>query len=222
MAWDVGSDPPDYFLWVDGTKVGVEVTTLKACQGLFHANARIRPSLEFLRQVAARARVDGTYELVYEPSSPGDLSRKRDLPSHFKPLTDWLEHGKPFTEGVIQFTVPSGSVTLRPIDAAGCTVQVSDQGFLLFPDPGSWEDDINEAVSRKVREYGRRFCDPCWLLVNTKPYVPGTNEARQLLKSGIRVRDAPTAMRVFDRAYVLTESIPAPKSPPVPPILRIM
>jgi len=211
QAWDEGHDPPDYYLWADDRKVGVEVTTLGVCQGVFHANAKVDRVLQFLGQEVGTVEAPQNHvvTILFEPDSDSTIPDPRRNLGAFSALLDRLRRLQECpvrTTEKIRYDGGRFWLTARPGDPGRLHVQ--HQGFFSPRNRDDWLPDVNEAIKRKVRKYlSGRLYNPCWLLLNLKPYLPGEAEARQFLSAQVSVCDEAQVREVFERVYAVTRYI---------------
>jgi len=217
-------DPPDYWLLLrtEDEKIGVEVTMLRACEGLFAANARVQKVNDYLASKVTCVDTPPA-ELLFEPHSANCLpSIPRDS-ACFDPLWAYLRQGALAPSHTVECKFGKVQVKRLPT-GMGKGIRMVDQAFFMMPDQNSWQTDVNEAISIKVEKYKKRPCQPFWLLLNLKPYLPGTNEAKAFLASNVSVRYPNQVSVVFDRVYALTDYIPNPDpgGTRVCPVLRLL
>lgn len=201
-----GDDPPDYWLTVDGQTVGVEVTTLRACQDVFDANARVQKMLDALRSRTEDVQVPGdtSVSLVFEPAtckSVPDLSKSGTL---MRQLMDCVRAfvRSDLPTGGIGFNGATFWLMRRP--GGNKRIHVEDQGFYQTRDSGDWSRDISEAIALKIEKYVLPPCTPCWLLLNLKPYLQDSSAIMEFLTDTAPFPLPPETQRVFDRVYAVT------------------
>lgn len=220
----VEQDPPDYLLWLRGRQdpVGVEVTVLKACERLLCANAQLVRVLDALRKVVRDLRLPSAGEMIYEPAGPGSLPDRGSIAEQLRPVSEWLE-GLPDALGR-RFSADFGfgRVCVLPARHGEPGIHVVDQRFVQIPAERDWERDVNEAVHAKAAKYVRPPWHPCWLLLNLKPYLPGSNEAETFLSVPLHLCDTGRIKSVFERVYAVTGYIPAGLGPPPSPLRQLL
>jgi len=218
-----GDDPPDYFLWTGGGKIGVEVTTLRACQNLVKANARVRRAVRFLRQEAAKITLakPAHLELLFVPLDPDIVPDPRKQKKEF----GWLLHyvkgfaGTGLRRGGLCFGRAAFWVCRSDAGASG--IHVRHQGFFRADHEDDWQRDINQAVRDKIRRYGVRPYTPCWLLLNLKPYLWSANETEEFLSRGVPIDNVKEVKKVFERVYAVTEYVPKAGGDSPPRVLQL-
>jgi len=213
-------DPPDYYLWSDGQKIGVEVTTLTACQPLFKANAAMQRVHAFLEKKTAGMEVTPGAEIRFEPDSPQAIPATAAFTECSAPLFDCLRAPPASSCKSLSIPLPGGKVWVRWLGSPSSGVHVVAQEFFLNAEEKSWPGDINQSVMQKVKKYSRRpkpLYKPCWLLLNLKPYLPGNPANLMFLANGVQIDEPEPVRAVFNRVYGLTNYIPdAGNGPPCP------
>ncbi len=220
----VEEDPPDYLLWLCGRQdpIGVEVTTLKACEELLRANATVDMALRFLQEEAAKIKAPGAMEILYEPDSPESVPNRREYSQQFAPLLDHLRGLTEAASGERVITGRFGKISVWGLGRASGGIRILNQGFFRVADESHWGPDINEAIKRKTDLYRSAPHEPCWLLLNLKPYLVAVNEAEQFVSTGVKVEHADEVASVFERVYAVTGYIPAGSRPPRSPLRRLL
>lgn len=220
----VEQDPPDYLLWLCGRQdpIGVEVTVLKACERLLCANAQLVRVLDALRKAVRDLRSPSAGEMIYEPAGPGSLPDPGSIAQQLSPLCEWLEGLPHRLDRGLSADFCFGRVSLLPARHGERGIHVVDQRFFQIPGERDWEGDVNESVHAKVAKYVRPPWHPCWLLLNLKPYLPGSNEARTFLSAPLHLCDTGRIESVFDRVYAVTGYIPGGAEPPPSPLRRLL
>ena len=211
VSIEAKGEAPDFWLRADGTKIGVEVTTLQVCNDVRRGNARVRQTLDRLRSAVSDILCPRGlgFEIVMEPRHAEGLPDRRKGDAFFRTFADYVAQ-------FVHWDMCAGGLCWREVILWVLTrsygppgIHVADQGFILVPQEGDWGKDINEAVTRKIQKYGRRLCTPCWLLINLKDYFSSDSDNRTFLAKGVRVYDYEEVRQVFDRVYAITAYVPA-------------
>jgi len=226
QCWDEGHEPPDYYLWADGRKIGVEVTTLAACERVLHANDRVDKVLQFLRQEVStiEASEDAVVMVSFEPDSDSTIPDPRRTPDALSGVLDRLRclRERPVSNPE-KIPYNGGRFWLEGRPAESGRIDVKDQGFFDPVNHHDWFPDVNEAIARKVNKYlSRDLYKPCWLLLNLKPYLPGAEQSRQFISERVPVSDAKGVRRVFKRVYAVTQYISHVGRGPYCPVVQLL
>jgi hypothetical protein len=209
---------PDYWSSVDGQRIGVEVTILRASERLLGVNARVDAVLEYLKIQLRGVETCPAVDLLYDPDSADGVPRQGHLGREFQEAIAVLKQG--YTPEALQLA--SGRLILLRASPGKGPVRVMHQGFFAVSDSAMWEEAVNEAICRKLGHYGARFCSPCWLVLNLKPYLRSEADSRTFLSCNLRVWDEQKVRTVFDRVYALTAYISDDGRGPTCPVRRVL
>jgi len=218
-------DPPDFWLCIEKVRVGVEVTTLNSCQGVFEANAKVDDVLKFLRSKTSKISVPrgSGVNLLFAPLSSKCIPNPRRNDRFFRVLLDYLRQfvetemnggGLCWWKGAI-FWVSRCHHGTEGID-------VMDQRFFRATSEQDWHDEINQDIMRKVQHYGVSPCKPCWLLLNLKPYFFSAGDVVKFRSVGVQVENVKRVKQVFDRVYALTDYVPQPDAEASSQVVRLL
>lgn len=219
-------EPADYLLQAADKSIGVQVTTLRACEDAIRANKRVEAVLEVLEEEAKDLKLPGSQgiELLFEPDSPQSTPDATEVREVWPKLRRRINSFEAPDLSYEKVNFRGFSFFLRPCSELGPGVHVAHQGFFVSGHEQEWEQEINENIMRKVRHYSVKPDFPFWLLLNLKPYLYAAQDIEKFLCQGVPVRKKERVKEVFDRVYAVTDELSSADSSegPVAPIKRLL
>jgi hypothetical protein len=221
-GWRPGEDPPDYYLRIGTREVAVEVTRVQACKDAFEANAAVAKVLSFLRDKTQSLPTGEAVEVLFDPTDAVSIPIPRRCRNEYALLLRYLGAfpAMRIDQGGMGFCRADFYVTRQSYRPPG--IHVMPQACYAKADEQAWGPAVNEAIRAKIAGYGGRLCTSCWLLVDLRAYIRGTNEALHFLTHGVEIENLERVSGSFQRVYALTGYIPDTGRGPTCPVRRLL